>query len=33
MKGMFLKEFYQFKDNIPVFILTIVFFCSSIQFF
>lgn len=33
MKGMFLKEFYQFKDNIPVFILTIVFFAVVYSFF
>lgn len=33
MKGMFLKEFYQLKDNIPVFILTIVFFAVVYSFF
>ena len=33
MKGMLLKEFYQFRDNIAIFILTIVFLAVLYSFF
>lgn len=33
MKGMLLKEFYQFRDNIAIFILTIVFLVVLYSFF
>ena len=32
MKGMLLKEFYQFRDNIAIFILTIVFLAVLYSF-